>query len=137
MLTLTDPGLLRDTLYIAGNWRRPAVCSSLDVFNPATGALVRSALQAGRENVAAATGAAEDACPEWSARTAKDRSALLRRWHDLVVDNVDDLAHILKTEQGKPFLEARADILFGAAFFESFAEEANICASEISIGKPN
>jgi succinate-semialdehyde dehydrogenase/glutarate-semialdehyde dehydrogenase len=136
MFTLTDPSLLRDTLYIAGNWRKPAICSSLDVFNPATGALVRSALQAGREN-AAATDAAEDACPEWSARTAKDRFVLLCRRHDLVIDNVDNLAHILTTEQGKPFLEAIADILFGAAFFEWFAEEVNICVSEISIGKPN
>ena len=138
MLTLNDANLLRDTLYIAGNWRKPAVSSSLDVFNPATGALVGSVLQAGREDAAGAIDAAEDAFPEWSARTAKDRSILLRRWHDLIVENVDDLARILTAEQGKPILEARGEILFGAAFFEWFAEEAKrVYGETIPAPKPD
>ena len=62
--------------------------------------------------------------PDWAGRTAKERSALLRRWHDLIIDNVDDLARILTAEQGKPVAEARGEIMFGAAFFEWLAEEA-------------
>lgn len=138
MLTLTDSNLLRDTSYIGGNWLKPAVSSSLDVFNPATGDLVRTVSQAAREDATAAIDAAEDAFPEWSARTAKDRSILLRRWHDLIVDNVDDLAKILTAEQGKPLQEAKGEILFGAAFFEWFAEEAKrVYGETIPAPKPD
>jgi succinate-semialdehyde dehydrogenase/glutarate-semialdehyde dehydrogenase len=64
------------------------------------------------------------AFPDWAARTAKERAAILRRWFDLIVAAADDLGAILTAEQGKPFPEARAEILFGAAFIEWFAEEA-------------
>lgn len=138
MLTLADPGLLRDSAYIGGNWHKPVASTSLDVFNPATGALVQSVLQGGREDAAAAIDAAEQAFPEWSARTAKDRSILLRRWHDLIVEHVDDLARILTAEQGKPLAEARGEILFGAAFFEWFAEEAKrVYGETIPAPKPD
>ncbi len=138
MLTLTDPSLLRDSLYIGGGWRIPAANTPLEVFNPATGALVQSVHQGGREDAAAAIDAAEEAFPGWAARTAKDRSMLLRRWHDLVVEHVDDLAQILTAEQGKPIAEARGEILYGAAFFEWFAEEAKrVYGETIPAPKPN
>jgi len=122
-LALKDPTLLRDALFVDGTWRQPAECSPLEVRNPATGTVVASVSSGRREDAAAAIDAAEKALPAWSARPAKERSALLRRWHDLIVDNVVDLARILTAEQGKPIPEARGEILFGAAFFEWFAEE--------------
>ena len=138
MLTLTDPGLLRDSSYIGGAWRIQTSDAPLEVFNPATGALVQSVRQGGREDAAAAIDAAEEAFPGWAARTAKDRSMLLRRWHDLVVEHVDDLAQILTAEQGKPLAEARGEILYGAAFFEWFAEEAKrVYGETIPAPKPN
>ena len=133
---LADPDLLRDAMYISGEWRKPAGCKNLEVYNPATGALVQSVPQGRREDVIAAIDAAEEAFPSWSGRTAKERSMLLRRWHDLVVANVDDLARILTAEQGKPIAEARGEILFGAAFFEWFAEEAKRVYGE-TIPAPN
>jgi len=138
MLPLDDSGLLRNTVYIAGNWCEPASRSKLDVINPATGALVQSVFQGGREDAAAAIDAAEKAFPEWSARAAKERSILLRRWHDLIVKNVEDLAKILTAEQGKPLAEAKGEILFGAAFFEWFAEEAKrVYGETIPAPKPD
>lgn len=123
-LALADPELLRDAMYISGEWRKPAACEDLDVYNPATGELLRSVPRGRREDAVSAIDAAEKALPDWSALTAKKRSLILRRWYDLVVDNVNDLARILTAEQGKPIAEARGEILFGAAFFEWFAEEA-------------
>jgi len=135
-LALADPDLLRDAMYISGEWRKPAGCKKLEVYNPATGALVQSVPQGRREDAISAIDGAEKVFPDWSGRTAKERSILMRRWHDLVVENVDDLARILTAEQGKPIAEARGEILFGAAFFEWFAEEAKRVYGE-TIPAPN
>ncbi|MBT8100639.1 MAG: NAD-dependent succinate-semialdehyde dehydrogenase [Gammaproteobacteria bacterium] len=122
-LALNDPELLRNALFVGGTWQRPAACDPLDVHNPATGVLLASIPSGRREDAIAAVDAAEDALPSWSALPAKERSRLIRRWYDLIVDNVDDLARILTAEQGKPIAEARGEILYGAAFFEWYAEE--------------
>jgi succinate-semialdehyde dehydrogenase/glutarate-semialdehyde dehydrogenase len=124
MLTLADPQLLRDAMYIAGDWQKPAACDLLQVKNPANDQVIASVPSGRRDDAKSAIEAARRALPGWSACTAKERSVTLRRWHDLIVDNVDDLARILTAEQGKPIVEARGEILFGAAFFEWFAEEA-------------
>ena len=121
---LSDAALFRDGLYINGQWVRPAACGELPVHNPSSGALLVTLPQGGRDEALAAIEGAEDALPGWSAKPAKERSVLLRRWHNLVVENVDDLARILTSEQGKPLPEARGEILYGAAFFEWYAEEA-------------
>jgi succinate-semialdehyde dehydrogenase / glutarate-semialdehyde dehydrogenase len=127
---LTDRALLRDALYVDGDWLRPSG-TSIDVTNPATGELLARVPKAGRAEANAAIAAARKALPGWSARTAKERAAVLRRWHDLIVANGDDLARILTAEQGKPLAEARAEILYGAAFFEWFAEEAKRVYGEL------
>jgi succinate-semialdehyde dehydrogenase/glutarate-semialdehyde dehydrogenase len=68
--------------------------------------------------------AANRSWPAWRAKTAKQRSTILRAWHDLMLANADDLALILTTEQGKPLAEAKGEILYAASFLEWFAEEA-------------
>lgn len=130
MPALNDGALLRNAIYIDGVWMRPAG-ASIEVTNPATGELVGRVPKAGREETAAAIRAAERALPAWAARTAKERAGILRRWYDLIVANADDLAQILTAEQGKPLIEARAEILYGAAFFEWFAEEAKRVYGEL------
>ena len=79
---------------------------------------------------------AEAAQPDWAALPAKQRSKIIRDWFDLIVEHVDDLAKILTAEQGKPLAEARGEILYGAAFFEWFAEEAKRLYGE-TIPAPN
>lgn len=94
------------------------------VFNPANGAHIADVADGTADDMRAAIAKAKSAFPAWSALTAKERGAILRRWHGLVVENADVLAEILTLEQGKPLAEARGEILFGANFIEWFAEEA-------------
>ena len=60
----------------------------------------------------------------WQKRTASERSGILKRWYDLVIENSDDLARIMTLEQGKPVAEAKGEIIYGASFIQWFAEEA-------------
>ena len=135
-LNLADASLLRSALFINGHWVEPAGLERFPVENPANGLLLASVPKAGRDEARAAIEAAEAAFPDWAGRPAKERSALLRRWHDLIHENLDDLARILTAEQGKPLAEARGEIAYGAAFFEWFAEEAKRVYGE-TIPAPN
>ena len=121
---LTDPGLLRADLFVAGAWVAASDGARFDVVDPATGTAIAAVASATREDTRRAIDAASAALPAWAAMTAKERAAIMRRWFDLIVEAADDLAAILTAEQGKPFPEARGEILFGAAFIEWFAEEA-------------
>ncbi len=123
-LTLADRGLLRDTLYLNGAWTHPDGSGRFAVLNPSNGLELASVTRGGRAEAKAAIAAADAAFLPWSALAAGERSTLLRRWHDLILENVDDLARILTAEQGKPLAEARGEIRYGAAFFEWYAEEA-------------
>src|SRR5215218_10385835 len=121
---LGDPQLLRDDLFVAGEWVAASDDARFDVTDPATGELVASVASATREDTRRAIDAAATALPRWASATAKERAAVMRRWFDLIVEAADDLAAILTAEQGKPVAEARGEILFGAAFIEWYAEEA-------------
>ena len=67
--------------------------------------------------------AAQAAFPAWARRTAKERALILRRWHDLMLANQDDLGVLMTAEQGKPLAEAKGEIAYAASFIEWFAEE--------------
>ena len=116
--------LLRDTGYINGVWTAGDATKTFDVLNPATGELLASLPDMGATDTRTAIDAAYAAQPAWAARPARDRSAILRKWFDLMVANADELAAILTAEMGKPFPEARGEILYAAAYIEWYAEEA-------------
>lgn len=122
-LGLGRTDLVRTDAYINGAWVPAANGQRFDVTNPATGAVLAAVPLMGETETQAAISAAAAALPAWRARTAKDRSALLMRWHRLIMDNQEDLARLLTLEQGKPLAEARGEIAYGAAFIEWFAEE--------------
>jgi succinate-semialdehyde dehydrogenase/glutarate-semialdehyde dehydrogenase len=116
--------LLRDAGYINGAWTAGDATKTFDVLNPATGELLASLPDMGAAETRTAIDAAHAAQPAWAARPAKERSAILRKWFDLMVANADELAAILTAEMGKPFAEARGEILYAAAYIEWYAEEA-------------
>jgi succinate-semialdehyde dehydrogenase / glutarate-semialdehyde dehydrogenase len=123
-LNLKDPTLLRQQCYVDGQWLDARNGGTKQVTNPANGAVLGTVPYMGADETRAAIEAAAAAFPAWAARTAKDRSTVLRRWHDLMLANADDLATLMTAEQGKPLAEARGEITYAASFIEWFAEEA-------------
>jgi succinate-semialdehyde dehydrogenase / glutarate-semialdehyde dehydrogenase len=123
ILSLNDPDLLRQQSYIDGRWCDADQGKSFPVTNPATGELLAQVPEMGATETRRAIAAAKTAWPEWRRKTAKDRAVLLRKWYDLMLANVDDLARIMTGEQGKPFAESKGEIAYAASFIEWFAEE--------------
>ena len=123
-IALKDPSLLRQQCYVDGRWIDADDRGTMRIDDPATGAPVGTAPLFHAAETKRAIDAANRAWPAWRAKTAKERSAILRRWNDLMLANVDDLALILTSEQGKPLAEAKGEITIGAAYIEWFAEEA-------------
>jgi len=123
-LSLKDPKLLRQQCYIDGQWVDADSGKTLAVTNPATGEVLGSVPNMGAAETRRAIEAANAAWPGWRSRTAKERSACLRKWADLMMANQEDLAIIMTAEQGKPLTESRGEIAYAASFIEWFAEEA-------------
>lgn len=122
---LKNPDLLVSAALVGGDCMDKAASGkSFDVLNPSTGAVITSLPDLGVEETRAAIDAAYDAQKDWAAKTGKERGAVLRKLNDLMVANADDLGAILTAEMGKPFAEAKGEILYGASFIEWFAEEA-------------
>ncbi|MEO0865490.1 MAG: aldehyde dehydrogenase family protein, partial [Pseudomonadota bacterium] len=122
---LNDPSLLIDAAMVGGDWVKAAASGkTFDVTNPSTGETLLSLPDLGVEETRVAIDAAYAAQKPWAAKTGKERSAVLRAWHDLMVANADDLGVILCAEMGKPLPEAKGEVLYGASFLEWFAEEA-------------
>jgi succinate-semialdehyde dehydrogenase/glutarate-semialdehyde dehydrogenase len=119
---LKDPSLLKTDALINGQW--VAGSTRFDVLDPATGQHLAAVANLGPAHAEAAIAAANTAWPAWRAKTAKERSTILRKWFDLLMANQDDLARIMTAEQGKPHPEAKGEIAYGASFVEWFAEEA-------------
>ncbi|NYH25460.1 NADP-dependent succinate-semialdehyde dehydrogenase [Paraburkholderia bryophila] len=122
-LTLKDPTLLKTHAYIAGEWQGADDGATFEVKNPATGETIATVPRMGTAETRRAIDTANAAWPAWRATTAKQRAVILRKWHDLMMENADDLAKILTTEQGKPLAEAKGEIQYAASFLEWFAEE--------------
>ena len=121
---ISDKRLARAFSYVNGKWVGAADSSTLDITNPADSSVVGKVASLSAEESASAVDAAQDAFPAWASLLPQDRSTILRRWFDLMLEHKEDLAHIMVLEQGKPLSEARGEIDYGAAFVEFYAEEA-------------
>jgi succinate-semialdehyde dehydrogenase / glutarate-semialdehyde dehydrogenase len=120
-MKLNDPSLLVERCYVGGAWTgEPAT----PVINPATGETIAKVPRFGAKGATEAVETAEKAFPAWARKTAKERSAILRRWFELVIANKDDIALIMTSEQGKPLAEAKGEVEYAASFIEFYAEEA-------------
>ncbi len=122
--TLKDPALLRQQCYVDGKWLDADDGATHGVSNPATGRAIGTVPRFMGGETRRAIEAADRAWPAWRDKTAKERAAILRKWYELLLAHVDDLALILTSEQGKPLAESKGEIQIGAAYVEWFAEEA-------------
>ncbi|MEP3946208.1 NAD-dependent succinate-semialdehyde dehydrogenase [Ascidiaceihabitans sp.] len=130
-LNLKNPDLFRQAALVGGKWIA-ASDADIAVTNPATGVVLGYVPNLGAAETQQAIDAAEVAQKAWAARTAKDRSNVLRRWFDLMMAHQDDLGRILTFEQGKPLAEATGEIGYGASFIEWFSEEARRAYGDIT-----
>lgn len=119
---LSQPNLLQTGTLIDGAWR--ATAPTFEVLNPANRERIAEVSRAGAQDTQMAIDAAQNALVSWRQTTGKQRAAILRRWSELMLQNQDDLALILSTEQGKPWAEARGEVVYAASFLEWFGEEA-------------
>ena len=122
-LPLKDHSLLKPQAYIAGKWLGADNQKTIAVKNPANGQVISEIPHMGQGETKRAIEAAHAAWPVWRAKSAKERSQILRKWYDLILQNQEDLALIMTAEQGKPLVESRSEVAYGASFIEWFAEE--------------
>jgi succinate-semialdehyde dehydrogenase/glutarate-semialdehyde dehydrogenase len=121
---LKDLRLFREACYVDGKWVQAASGATVGVDNPATGEIIGKVPKLSGAETRHAIEAASQAFKAWSARTAKERANILRKWFDLMMENQEDLAKLMTLEQGKPLTESRGEVAYAAAFLEWFGEEA-------------
>ncbi len=124
MLNLKDKNLFRQQCYINGQWLDADSGESIDVTNPATGEKLGTVPKMGADETRRAIEAAEAAFKSWRKTTAYEKSQILRRWFELMMEHKEDLSIIMTAEQGKPINESRGEINYAASYIEWFAEEA-------------
>ena len=122
-MNLQDSSLFRQQCYIDGAWVDADTGATVEVTNPATGETIGTVPRLGADETRRAIEAANAAYPAWRGKTAKERAGVLRKWFDLMLANLDDLAVLMTAEQGKPMAESRGEIAYAASFLEWFAEE--------------
>lgn len=127
---LKDPTLLRHAAFINGEWQDAESGATFEVHDPSNGDSLGRVPNMGASETRRAIDYANAAWPGWRSKTAKERAVILRRWFDAIVENTDDLALILTTEQGKPLAEAKGEIAYAASFIEWFAEEGKRVAGD-------
>ncbi|KAJ5736220.1 Aldehyde/histidinol dehydrogenase [Penicillium malachiteum] len=121
---LRDSSLFVDKNYIDGQWIDSVSGKSFNVYDPANGVFIGSCPESVAQDAETAINAAAGALPAWRSRTGRDRSRVLRRWYELVIEDKEDLATLITWENGKAGLDAAGEVQFAASFLEWFAEEA-------------
>lgn len=122
MLNLHDSTLLRTKNYIDGKWTDGSA-GQIEVFNPANEQLLTKTVNSNAADTVTAVEAAASAFKTWSKSLARERSACMKKWHELILANSEDLGRLITAEQGKPLAEAIAEINYGAGYIEFYAEE--------------
>lgn len=126
---LQNNELFQTGFLINGQWQRGQ--ETFDVTNPATGDVLAQVARAGKQETEQAIAAAEKAFPAWRAKTAKERSELLQRWYQLIMENKAWLGKLMTAEQGKPVKEAEGEVEYAASFIQWFSEQAKRANGEI------
>jgi succinate-semialdehyde dehydrogenase/glutarate-semialdehyde dehydrogenase len=134
MIKLKDSSLWKELCFIEGQWLSADSGQTTEIRNPANGELLGTVPTMAAAETRRAIQAAYTAMPAWSKKTAGERARIMRRWFDLMIANVDDLAVIMTAEQGKPLAESKGEIAYAASFIEWFAEEGKRVYGDIIPG---
>jgi succinate semialdehyde dehydrogenase (EC 1.2.1.16) len=126
---LQDNELFQTGYFVNGTWKTAA--TTFEVLNPATGEIIAKVAKAGKAEAEAAIAAASKAFPLWRAKTAKERSEILNRWYQLIIENKTWLGRLMTAEQGKPLKEAEGEVEYAASFIQWFAEQGKRANGEI------
>jgi succinate-semialdehyde dehydrogenase/glutarate-semialdehyde dehydrogenase len=121
---LKNPALFHEEAFINGTWVKASGNARFSVQNPASGQKIASVANLNSNDAEEAISAADMALPAWRSKIAKERAVIMRKWFELILANADDLAVLMTLEQGKPLVEAKGEVVYGASFVEWFAEEA-------------
>ena len=109
--------------YINGEWIDSSTGSSFNIYNPSNNQIIATMPEMGASETKYAIEVANQAFEKWKKKTAKERCSILRKWYDLVLDNIDDLSIIMTYENGKPLKESKAEIIYASSFIDWFSEE--------------
>jgi succinate-semialdehyde dehydrogenase/glutarate-semialdehyde dehydrogenase len=134
MIKLSDSSLWKQRGFVGGQWIAADSAQTTEIRNPASGEVLGTVPDMGAPETRRAIDAAHAALPGWSKKTAAERARLMRKWFDLMLANVEDLAIIMTAEQGKPLAESRGEIAYAASFIEWFAEEGKRLYGDIIPG---
>ena len=121
---ISDKSLVRSFSYVNGKWCAARAGDAISVTDPATGDFIGDVVSMSKAESAVAVDAAQSAFSAWSGLLPQDRTSILRRWFNLILEHKEDLARIMVLEQGKPISEARGEINYAASFVEFYAEES-------------
>jgi len=116
--------MLRSDNFIDGRWVPAASGQRFAVTNPAAGEVITEVADSDRADARAATDAAARALPSWRNALPKVRADVLHRWHSLILEHADALGELISLEQGKPLVEGRGEVAYGASYVAWFADEA-------------
>jgi len=120
---LKDSGLLKTQAFINGEWVNADNGDQFSVFNPGNGEKLVDVVCVGVNETRRAIVSAEQAMQQWKEKPAAQRSAVLEKWHALMIEHQADLATIMSFEQGKPMFESVGEVNYGASYLKWFAEE--------------
>ncbi len=121
----------RQSNLIGGEWVAADSGDVIEVTNPATGDRIGTVPKGGRAETRRAIEAAQSAFESFGKTSVLERSNMLRRLHDAILDNQESLAQLLTMEQGKSLTEARGEVGISAAYILWFAEEARRIYGEV------
>jgi succinate-semialdehyde dehydrogenase/glutarate-semialdehyde dehydrogenase len=121
-MKIKNSALFQTKNFINNNWVDSS--SKINVTNPADESVIGQIPNLEILQLKEAIDFAHLGFLQWKKFSGKERAKILRKWYELILENVDDLASILTLEQGKPLAEARGEIIYAANFVEWFAEDA-------------
>ena len=119
---LKDASLLKTDSYLNGAWSSGE--ARFEVANPADRSVLAEVSDVGEAGARKAVDAADQAFEKWKKTSVYERARLIQKWHDLIQENADDLGSLITAEMGKPFSEAKGEVIYGAGFVSWSAEEA-------------